>query len=248
VNLDYWDDFGWEFGHFAGMPGPYHTSKHGGYASNGFSAGNEASPFTCQACHFETVDPTKVRAGGFFYFDPDGDYDLRPLGYADRGDDSSWQAMQCVTCHELGAGGRARPLRHVNGRRDLAFDPRVALPDGYATGLPALATSDPVRPYYMTMRSGLDFAPTAADCTAAPRPSCGVAADVAVRAGAPGADPPRVLTFTLEHAAWDPATKTCSAVACHLERQRQVEAGTQPPLRWGAPYTWETACTGCHEI
>jgi predicted CxxxxCH...CXXCH cytochrome family protein len=248
VNLDYWDDFGWEFGHFAGMPGPYHTSRHGGYADNYFSAGHAASPITCQTCHFETVDPAKVRAGGFFYFDPGGDYDLHPVGWPGREEDSSWQAMQCVTCHagELGGGGQALPLRHVNGRREVAFDPRVALPDGYDGGLPALATPDPVRPYYVTMGETLDLWLTAADCSGAPQPSCGVAADVALRATA-GVTPPWVLTFTLEHAAWNPGTKTCSSVACHLERQRQVEAGTATPLRWGTPYSWETACNGCHD-
>ena len=49
----------------------------------------------CQACHAETVDPAKVRgATGFFYFDPDGDYDLSPAGNADRLTSSWWKATQ----------------------------------------------------------------------------------------------------------------------------------------------------------
>jgi predicted CxxxxCH...CXXCH cytochrome family protein len=231
------------------MPGPWHTSKHGGGDPLTWEAGQRASPITCQTCHYETVDPARIRPDGFFYFDAGGDYDLRPDGDATRGTNSSWLAMQCGTCHggESG-GGRALPLRHVNGRREVVFDRRATLPDGYATGLPALATSEPVRPYYMTKRGTRVYALTAADCSASPQPSCGVAADVAVRASAAGAEPRAVLTFTLEHAAWDPATKTCSSIACHLEHQAQVEAGEKGPLRWGAPYAWDPSCTGCHAL
>jgi len=239
-------EFQWEWGHFAGMPGAYHTSKHGGGDPLTWGPGQRASPITCQACHSDTVDPSKVRSGGFFYFDPGGDYDLSPAGDPSRGISSSWQAGQCVTCHaaELGSGGRARPLRHVNGKREVTFDRRTALPDGYDAGLPPLASSDPVRPYTLTTRAGAVLTLTFADCVGAPEPSCGVAADVVMR-DAVGGDP--VLTFTLEHATYDPATKTCTAVACHLDRQQQVESLALPPLRWGASYSWFTACSACHQ-
>lgn len=238
----------WEFGHFVGLPGANHSSKHGGAPP--WDPVPAAAPITCQACHFETVDPANVRAGGgFFYFDASGDYDLRPAGLAGREAYSSWQSSQCATCHAADPGaGRVLPLRHVNGRRDVAFDRRTSLPPGYGPGLPALATADPVRPYYMTTSppTSLDLAP--ADCATNPVPSCDLASDVVMRDVAGGGAP--VLTLTLEHAAWDPATKTCSSVACHLERQRQVDAGTKAPLRWGAPYYYldgVTTCTGCHE-
>jgi predicted CxxxxCH...CXXCH cytochrome family protein len=251
VNLDLeLGEPAWEFGHFAGLPGPDHTSKHGDPEVWGTTTTSKASPITCQACHYETVDPENVRTtGGFFYFDASGDYDLRPDGYGDRALDPSWQAMQCVTCHADHLGrGSVLPLRHVNGRRDVTFDPRTALPPGYPTGLPPLVTSDPIRPYYLTLDiTSFDLAPET--CATTWVPSCDVKADVEVRAAVGGG---RVLTFTLEHAQYDPATKTCSSVACHLDRQLQVDTfGENPvmgPLRWGAPYLYmdTQTCNGCH--
>jgi predicted CxxxxCH...CXXCH cytochrome family protein len=240
----------WEFGHFAGLPGATHPSKHGGGDPATWPAGSKASPITCQTCHFDTVEPSHVRAGGFFYFDPDGDYDLRddrpgPL-CAERGTMPSWTSSQCKTCHagELGSGGRARPLRHVNGKRDVAFDGRRSLPAGYETGIPPLADPDPdptidVRPYYV-----FDVSPSVARMAPA--------FDAAVRRTAgptPGTFGPPVLTTTLESARYDPATKTCSSVACHIARQAQVDALTLPPLRWGEPYAPATnPCSSCHPM
>jgi predicted CxxxxCH...CXXCH cytochrome family protein len=69
----FFDRYLWESGHFAGLPGPGHNSKHGGgdavfVQSGGTSTwgpGQVASPVTCQTCHFDTVDATNVLAGRF---------------------------------------------------------------------------------------------------------------------------------------------------------------------------------------
>ena len=71
--------FGWETGHFAGLPGPAHGggSKHGGESpSFPLDAFQSAAPITCQACHAETVDPANVAPGGSFWLDTTGDYQL----------------------------------------------------------------------------------------------------------------------------------------------------------------------------
>lgn len=222
------DDLGVEWGHFAGLPGPGHSggSKHGGSNPNFADSPQAASPITCQACHAETVDPASGAAGGFFWLDSTGTYrldggaDPRPLG---------WEHGQCATCHGAGApagAGRVLPLRHVNGRRDVAFDRRRSLPADYPTGLPAFTDVDPVagisvRPYYVS-GVGASFAASAP-------------ADAAVRAtaGAP------VYTTTLESAGYDPATKTCSSVGCHANADA-------PSYAWGTPKDAFFGCTTCH--
>ena len=109
------------------------------------------------------------------------------------------------------------------------FDTRRSLPPGYPTGLPPLADADPdpsidVRPYYV-----YGLSPSLEGMLPA--------SDVAVRRTvppAPGTFLPPVLTTTLESARYDPATKTCTSVACHL---------TENP-RWGTPI--DPMCTQCH--
>jgi predicted CxxxxCH...CXXCH cytochrome family protein len=248
----------WEFGHFAGLPGPNHGSKHGGGGTPNPVAFNVASPITCQACHFETVDPANVLPDGAFYFDATGVYSIAG-GDAGRVDTAQWQDSQCVTCHQAPDRGRGRalPLRHVNGRRDVDFDPRTSIPTPVL--FPAVVGAAPLRPYYMTLSGRIpsfDLAP--ATCATSPVPSCGVATDVAVRDFV-DVDPSnalsagQLLTLTLTHARYDPQTKTCSSVACHLERQRQLdtagEVPTMTPLRWGTPYLWgdPSTCNGCHQ-
>ena len=110
---------GFEWGHFAGLPGPWHRTKHGGYWP-----GNDAAPITCQTCHFDTVDPAAAGPSGFYWLDTTGTYQLAGglLGF------------DCRECHGTTSGppagsGRALPLRHVNGRREVVFDPRTSLPD-----------------------------------------------------------------------------------------------------------------------
>jgi predicted CxxxxCH...CXXCH cytochrome family protein len=85
----------------------------------------------------------------------------------------------------------------VNGRADVVFDARTALPA--LPWLPA-APNTPTRPYWLTDASA-GFVP----------------AD-AVREGT-------TLSFHLANARYDAATKTCSNVGCHLEATAVVWGG-----------------------
>ena len=213
---------GWEFGHFGGMPGPWHPGgpKHGGGT---WAAPQDAAPITCQSCHFETVDPANTGPSGFYYLDTSGSYDLGgQLKYA------------CATCHG-GAnaaaplqGGKVRPLRHVNGRRDVVFDPRTTLPP--LAFLPA-APFTPTRPIWVT---DANFSPdpvphdAVLDPAQIPPPPAGTTW--------PFGQP--TLSLHLGSARYDPATKSCTSVACHLDQ----------PYRWGDPPSSDVTlqCTGCH--
>jgi predicted CxxxxCH...CXXCH cytochrome family protein len=226
-------DDGWEWGHFAGMPGPWHGSKHGG--GLGWPGTHAAAPITCQTCHFETVDPANVKPGGFFYLDTEGSYALDGPGVdPSRTENPLWRGSQCATCHD-GAiaprgAGKVLPLRHVNGRPDVVFDPRPALPDTYASGLPPLASPEPLAPYFVWSFNVL------VDAEIFPPGTSVLQAE----------DGSKVLSVSLEHAAYDPATRTCTNVGCHLERQSLVGAGTLDPLRWGDNYDVWWACNYCH--
>ncbi len=239
------DSLNWENGHFAGLPGTGHgANRHGGgeYALGGvgYGANQVASPITCQACHYDTVDPANVLAGRFFYFDTSGTYEL-PGGDTTRQANAEWQSSQCGRCHDgslAPAGvGRVLPAKHVNGFRDVAFDARPTY-TGAQTGVPPLADPSTLRPYYVTV-----------DPTNLP---AGLHPDMHVLTSTSSTSP-AVLTFNLANAAYNPATKTCSNVACHLERQAMVAAGQNPPgpLVWGqqdADYWVATGsgCGGCH--
>ncbi|MDF1564543.1 MAG: CxxxxCH/CxxCH domain-containing protein [Deltaproteobacteria bacterium] len=138
-------DDGVEYGHFGGLPGPWHTSYHGGG-----SPGDAASPLTCQTCHYDTVDPAAVGPGGFYWLNTSGSYE-RGSGH--------W--MDCTRCH-TGAGGApaqgvggVQPAAHVNGVRDVVFEQRTSIPAG-TPGIPAA----PNRPTYPTW---VTAAPSAAD-------------------------------------------------------------------------------------
>jgi predicted CxxxxCH...CXXCH cytochrome family protein len=208
-------DTGREFGHFVGLAGALHDTKHGGGV---YGASEAAAPITCQTCHYETTDPATTGRSTFYWLDTNGRYVL-PGGDPGRSTDPRWQATQCGTCHApsgpaLVASGRVLPLRHVNGRRDVVFDPRTALPP-YA-GLPE-APDRPSRPYWVTHAAMCDPFPP-----------------VAVLDGT-------TMSFDLSGARWDPATKTCSSVPCHL-------ADTP---RWGGGYAAKAAgtassCCACH--
>jgi predicted CxxxxCH...CXXCH cytochrome family protein len=127
----------YEWGHFGGLPGPWHGSKHG------VAPGTvDAAPITCQACHAGTVDPAGSAPGGFFWLDTTGDYQL-PGGFL---------AYRCGDCHGAPGGpptgaGRVLALKHANGRRDVAFDDRPDLP--VLPWLP-VPPSRPSRPYWVT--------------------------------------------------------------------------------------------------
>jgi predicted CxxxxCH...CXXCH cytochrome family protein len=183
---------GYEFGHFLGMPGPTHTSKHGG---NGWGAGEDAAPMTCQTCHFDTTDPSNTGPSGFYYLDTTGNYAL-PGGDPSR-ISWGWQgSIQCGSCHgPSGAAtgtGKVLPLRHVNGTRDVVFDARATLPA--IPWLPA-APNTPIAPYWITGAS-----------TSLPWPAW------VTFSGTTG-------SFSLATSTYDRATKTCSNVACHMVQQ-----------------------------
>ncbi len=203
---------GYEWGHFAGLPGPWHPggTKHGG-GLGAWPPGNDAAPITCQACHFDTVDPAAAGPSGFYWLDTTGTYRLAGgrLGF------------DCRDCHGAAGGppageGRVLPLRHVNGRREVVFDPRTSLPD--LAFLPA-APDRPTRPYWVTNASPMVTIPDPA-------------IPDAVMEG-------RTLSLHLASARFDPASKTCTSVACHLAQTR---------VAWGAPYVNTTSCAACHGL
>jgi predicted CxxxxCH...CXXCH cytochrome family protein len=212
-------DDGYEFGHFLGMPGAWHTSKHGG---NGWGPGEDAAPITCQACHYDTTDPANTRPGGFYYLDTSGAYTL-PGGDPGR-ISGGWQAsIQCNYCHNASSGlstgtGRVLPLRHVNGARDVVFDPRGTLPT--LSWLPAVP-NDPTRPYWMTgTQPSLPYPSTVTWSTSG-----------------------TTVSFGLGGITYDPATKTCSGAACHLA------ATTVPWGRPYQYYTNSSfTCYTCHPM
>jgi predicted CxxxxCH...CXXCH cytochrome family protein len=205
-HLDLADD-GWESGHFLGLLGPWHTSKHGG----NWSAVDDAAPITCQTCHAETTDPAATGPSGFYWLDTTGDYAL-PGGDPSRVDRGYLDDLRCTTCHgptgpATAGAGRVLPLRHVNGARDVVFDARTTLPP--IAWLPQPA---PSAPYWMTSGS-----PSMADWPA-----------TVTWNGT-------TISFSLEGASYDPATKTCTSVACHMAERP----------RWGAPNGY-VACSNCH--
>jgi predicted CxxxxCH...CXXCH cytochrome family protein len=182
-HLDLADD-GYEFGHFLGLMGPWHTSQHGG----NYGAADDAAPITCQTCHFDTTDPASTGPSGFYWLDTTGDYAL--AGNVDP----AWLAQQqCNACHGPGGAatgaGKVLPLRHVNGARDVAFDPRTALP-AIAWLPPSPGT--PTGPYWMTSASSSMPWPSSVHWNGS------------------------TVSFDLAGSSYDRATKTCSNVACHL--------------------------------
>lgn len=189
-------DDGYESGHFGGIPGPWHGSFHG------YGSGYDAAPITCQTCHFDTTDPTSTGPSGFYWLNTTGTYQLAG-GDPGRIGSYTYESLQCTYCHESGgaaptAAGGVRPLRHVNGARDVAFDPRVDLPA--ISWLPA-APNTPTQPYWS------------------------VPWNTAVPAGATRVG--TGVSFGLGVAAYDAASKTCSSVACHIQ-QSAVQWGVSP--------------------
>jgi predicted CxxxxCH...CXXCH cytochrome family protein len=197
-------------GHFAGLPAALHQgSAHGGGIGSQF-AGDSAAPITCQACHFDTVDPTFSPVSGFYYWNPDGAFDVSPST-------PGTIVVDCATCHSTTppAGRRVVTFLHVNGSRDVSFDRRQAI-----TGTPTLPGSpnDPTLPYWYTRATtNKDGQPSA------------IVSDAVAASVVPGIDlKGTTLELDLSAATWN-ADKSCSSVACHLNR---LQAGS-PAIRWG---------------
>ena len=170
-------------GHWGDLPSWGHQDL--GHPLDPATAG--ASPITCQTCHYDTVDPAHTGPSGFYYLDTTSRYDVEP-GLAG--------IVGCTSCHTGAAGappaqgGAVSPLKHVNGTRDLAFDPRTSAA-GYARLPPA--PNIPAFPYW---RRPAGLSSTRAD----------------VRMDGD------TLSLHLGNARWDAATKTCTNVACHLSQ------------------------------
>jgi predicted CxxxxCH...CXXCH cytochrome family protein len=174
------DDWSWVVGHFGGVGAVGHAEQHG-------TPGPSEAAITCQTCHYETTDPAGTGPSGFYWLNTGGQYDF-------AGRDPAQAAVECTTCHgealsaAAGTGG-VLPLRHVNGVRDVVFDPRTAI-DRPIPYLPA-APNTPQRPYYRAEASA----------------GSGLAWLDSVWNGT-------TRSLHLGAARYDPATKTCT-VACH---------------------------------
>jgi predicted CxxxxCH...CXXCH cytochrome family protein len=183
-----------------------------------------AAPMTCQACHFETVDPAATGPSGFWWLNTTGNY---------LADGQNYAAFTCAAanCHD-GQPGRAPPgsggvlpRRHVNGARDVVFDPRTATTSYRAPAAPA----EPTAAYWVTVSEFKDanHLPPGATFSPAPPPPDGTSA-----AG--------TLSFELTGATYDPVTKTCGSVSCHL---------AQSSVQWGGTGLGTmTTCFACHSV
>jgi predicted CxxxxCH...CXXCH cytochrome family protein len=209
---------GYSYGHFTWHDMRTTTTvessgRHGVHDSEN----DGAAPMTCQTCHFETVDPAHTGPSGFYYLDTSGDYSL-PGATAPF----SCAAAGCHTGLPGGAPagtGKVSPGRHLNGVRDVVFDPRTAPP---ASGLPSRSAL-PTRAYWI------------ADVRVSTLPPADGGFDVSLDPARPG----YTLSLHLANASYDPATKTCASVACHLK----AYAGT-PAQAWGQfPVN---LCRPCH--
>jgi predicted CxxxxCH...CXXCH cytochrome family protein len=221
------------YGHFAwhnrtrALYTQYVSGQHGVTDS---LTGNEvadgtfgAAPMTCQACHYETVDPSATGPSGFWWLNTTGNY---------LADGQNYAGFDCTRsgCHDgqptrapAGNGG-VLPWRHVNGRRDVTFDPRTATTTYRAPAAPAA----PVFPYWVTLSEFKDANHLPAGATFSPSPP----PDGTAAAG--------TISFELSGARYDAATKTCASVSCHL---------AQTSARWGGTAGGTlTTCYDCHTI
>jgi predicted CxxxxCH...CXXCH cytochrome family protein len=197
------------FGHFT-----WHNF-YAGYADEPIGkhgvAVDGAAPMTCQACHASTVDPSATGPSGFWWLNTTGEYDLpgspRPYGCRTAG------------CHDgtpAGApqgAGRVLPLLHVNGSRDVVFDARTAAPV-YAAMPPAPYAPD--FPYWVALDVFKDASVLPPGATWNPPP-------------APTGKAAGTVSFRLDGAGYEPATKTCSNVACHLKQTSVAWGDTSLP-------------------
>ncbi|HET8723303.1 MAG TPA: CxxxxCH/CxxCH domain-containing protein [Anaeromyxobacteraceae bacterium] len=227
--------YGDPWGHVAGLPAPsVGIFKHGGW----YGPGNDSSMVSCQTCHFETTDPANTGPSGFYYLDTTVFVDGTALG--------GWEGVfSCVACHTPDnpavptRTGKVLPLRHVNGSRDVAFDQRTTLP---AFDWLPYPPDRPTRPYWFTVSVGVaEWDRTLVTWTRDPM------------GGTTGA----TAQFDLAAARYDPSTKTCTNVACHMSQGSTNfnPGGPVPvnppliPLQWGDTYygnPW--TCRKCHAL
>jgi predicted CxxxxCH...CXXCH cytochrome family protein len=147
---------GWS-GHF-GTVLPHGNAHANTYDPNAPDPLQRGAAFTCQVCHFESVDPKNTGPSGFYWLDVTTS--LGTLWPSEAG---------CTTCHAKvtrsdgsprwcdgvadvdgspgWCKGRAWPLRHVNGRPDVVFDARQTLPES-ARAIYAGKPFQPLAPYW----------------------------------------------------------------------------------------------------
>lgn len=218
---------GYTGGHFSGIRGPGHTPQHG----NPFGRTEESSPMTCQTCHYETTDPASAGPDGFYWLNTSGNYQMPGMV-----DPTIEAGFVCGTCHNpndpdgrpaVGVG-ELLPLRHVNGKRDVKFDPRETIPSGVA-GLPA-APNTPERPIWFTKASKTQPWPT----TGAPITWTGTSSNW-------------TRSWSLSNATYDPATKTCTNTSCHVYFENYNKTGWPTNPVWGMPFGKDPyGCRPCH--
>lgn len=231
--------YGEPWGHVAGLPAPsVGIFKHGGWYGGGPGSGTNSSMVSCQTCHFDTTNPSNTGPSGFYYLDTTVGVDGTALG--------GWEGVfSCVACHTPGSQtmptrpGKVLPLRHVNGSREVRFDPRTSLP---AFDWLPIPPNRPTKPYWFTVSSGVaEWDRTIVSWT---RPPLG---------GTSGA----TAQFNLTSARYDSGTKTCTNVACHMSQGSTNfnPGGPVPleppriPLVWGDVYygnPW--TCAKCHAL
>ena len=191
----------WAGGHYAGLGGLSHANAHAG----AFTAGDTEAVISCQTCHYDTTDPGHTGPSGFYYLDTSGDY-LFPGVTTDNAQ------MACNSCH-TGAGyatqqgGKVLPLRHVNGTRDVVFDPRDSLPSSIPY-LPA-APNTPTLPYWRSNAADSSIGPWASQTLD----------------GTTG-------SFSVKSVQYDGATKTCSNIACHSNGSASLPFRWGDPPTW----------------
>ncbi len=216
---------GYSYGHFRwhGFRTTMYSEPEGMHGSHGTDT-DGAAPMTCQTCHAETVDPANTGPSGFYYLDATGDYTLpgAVAGYS----------CGIAGCHTGLAGeqprgaGKVLPFRHVNGRRDVVFDRRTGPP---ASGLP-VRSALPSRAYWV------------GDVRVSTQPVADGGYDAPT-----GARTASTLSLHLANASYDPSTKVCSNLSCHM----RAYAGT-PKQAWGSPVQYEivpgdrASCVVCH--
>jgi predicted CxxxxCH...CXXCH cytochrome family protein len=171
------DDWGWVAGHFLGVGAVGHADRHGDPTSS------EAA-ITCQTCHYESTDPASTGPSGFYWLNTTGSYDY-------TGTDPAQGSVACTTCHGITGGpvaraGKVLALRHVNGTRDVSFDPRTVIDPAIAY-LPA-PPNRPTKPYWRAGDSTVTWLDAVINGTTA--------------------------SMSMAGSTYDPATKTCT-VACH---------------------------------